>query len=151
MILCVHADADAPDSSGCFQHKISPAFEQVTLSAHTQLCKLLVAVVPVRMTEAWMLAETDLLKKEIGTTKSDAELGLNRNPESIANPKRLIADAIRIARQDEVKRRRRELSIEELYLPIGQKVSLTALERLPAYQQFKEAVRSAFRQLNYLH
>jgi len=91
------------------------------------------------------------LKKEIGTTKSDAELGLNRNPESIANPKRLIADAIRIARQDEVKRRRRELSIEELYLPIGQKVSLTALERLPAYQQFKEAVRSAFRQLNYLH
>lgn len=49
------------------------------------------------------------------------------------------------------KRRRKGLKIGELYSPIGQQLALEALEKLESYQKFKEAIRSAFRKLNYLH
>ena len=103
-----------------------------------------------QMTEAWMLSHKDLLKDEIGTGKSDAELGIHKSPEVYADPKQAIETAIRKARQDLTMRRRHKLTIAELYLPIGQKVSLNKLENLPSYQKFKEAVRIAFRQLGYL-
>ena len=83
--------------------------------------------------------------------KNDRDLGIDRSPEADANPKQTIEDTIRIARRDLTKRRRRDLTIAELYAPIGQKVSLNMLEGLPSYQKFKEALRGAFKKLNYLH
>ena len=44
--------------------------------------KTSVIIVPIQMTESWMLAEKELLKKEIGTDKTDIELGIHRDPES---------------------------------------------------------------------
>ena len=75
------------------------------------------------MTEAWILADKQLLKQQIGTTLSDTELNLNKDPESISNPKQAIENAIRIARQNIVKRRRRNLGIGELYAPLGQLIN----------------------------
>ena len=102
------------------------------------------------MTEAWMLCDTDLLKAEIGTSKKDEELGIDKFPENYNDPKVAIENAIRSARQNLPKRRRRQLSIMELYSVIGQKISLNSLENLPSYQKFKEAIREAFLKLNYL-
>ncbi|MDO9111380.1 MAG: hypothetical protein Q7U40_12035, partial [Desulfatirhabdiaceae bacterium] len=61
-----------------------------------------------------------------------------------------IENAIRIGRHNLPKRRRHKLTIAELYAPIGQKIILNSLEKLPSYQKFKEAVRGAFINLNYL-
>jgi hypothetical protein len=151
MVLCVHADADDRMDNNVFEHKINPAFHNVEGKVTEPICRNLVAVVPIQMTEAWMLCDCDLLKNEIGTNKRDDELGIHKPPESYANPKQVIENAISTARLDLTKRRRRELTIGELYLPIGQKVALNKMERLPSYQKFKEAVRNAFRKLNYLH
>ena len=150
VVLCVHADADAPHDTGTFDNKIRPAFMAVNHMHGNHVCKNLVAIVPVQMTEAWMLSDKDLLKAEIGTSKSDVELGIHRPPEVYANPKQAIEAAIKIARQDLTRRHRRELTIVELYRPIGQKLVLTRLENLPSYRKFKEAIRDAFRKLNYL-
>jgi hypothetical protein len=150
MVLCVHCDADDTTDTKTFEYKINPAFSAVFTTEGSHLCKNLVAIVPVAMTEAWMLIDTALLKAEIGTDKNDAELGADRFPETYANPKERIESAIRIARQDLTKRRRRDLAISELYSPIGQKISLSKLENLPSYLKFKEAVRNAFKKLNYL-
>jgi hypothetical protein len=151
MVLCVHTDADSTTDTGTFNNKINPAFTAVENAQREHLCKNLVPIVPVRMTEAWMLSDKELLKAEIGTRKSHEDLGINRPPEVYADPKQAIKTAIRVARQDQTRRRRRDLTVAELYSPIGQKISLTKLERLPSYQKFKEAVRDAFRKLNYLY
>jgi hypothetical protein len=147
--LCFHADADAPTDERAFDERIIPAFDAIQ-KANQDLCKNLVAVVPVQMTEAWMLADTELLKKELGTTKNDDELGINQNPESFADPKEIIEKAIQIAREDLTKRRRRKLTINELYSPIGQTIELVKLERLPSYKKFEKAVRDIFQKLNLL-
>jgi hypothetical protein len=150
MVLCVHCDADAKADTDTFKDKIDPAFDMICNTEGSSLCKTLVPIVPVAMTEAWMLSDTELLKAEIGTDKNDADLGIDRFPEDYSDPKECIQNAIRIGRQDLTKRRRRDLSISELYLPIGQQVLLSRLESLPSYRKFREAVRYSFKQLKYL-
>ncbi len=151
MVLCVHCDADDSTDASVFNHKINPAFAVVCNSEADHLCKILVAIVPVQMTEAWMLADKELLKSEIGTDKSDVELGIDRFPEAYGNPKECIENAVVTARQALPRRRRRDLTIDELYSPIGRKISLNRLKNLPSYLKFQDAVREAFRKLNYLH
>jgi len=150
MVLCIHTDADAAHDDNAFHHKIKPAFDYIRRS-DTELCKNLVAVVPVRMTEAWMLADPDVLKNEIGTSEDNDVLCIDKPPESYADPKQVITQAIHLAYADLPAKRRRKLGIAELYLSLGQKLGFEALERLGSYRKFKAAVRKAYRQLNYLH
>ncbi len=150
MVLCVHTDADDSNDATVQRTKITPAFGNVSMREE-RLCKNLIAIIPVRMTEAWMLADRELLKQEIRTTKSDQELGLARRPETIADPKETIKTAIRIAFEDAPRRRRNRTTISDLYQPIGQKLSLEKLASLPSYVKFRDAVREAFVKLNYLH
>ncbi len=90
MVLCVHTDADSKDDSTVFDHKFKPLFDQVKSWSHKKYCRNLVAVIPVQMTEAWMLADTQLLKEEIGTNKKDVELGIHKKPEDYGDPKEVI-------------------------------------------------------------
>lgn len=151
MAFVVHVDADDATDSNVFETRINPGFQKIFQSKDLALGINLVPLVPVQMTEAWMLADKELLKDEIGTTKTDAELGLQRAPESYADPKSAIVNAIMIARQEVPKRKRKDLKIAELYQPIGQKIELRKLENLLSYQKFKEQVRQVYRSLNYLH
>lgn len=148
MVLCIHTDADEESDLTAFETRIIPAFEAVK-SQDNNHCKNLVAVVPIQMTESWILADKELLKEEIGTQLEDRNLGIDRHPESITNPKEVIKELIRIA-YDGIPRRRQRPNISELYLPIGQKIGLDKLLALRSYQRFKESVREAYRILNYL-
>jgi hypothetical protein len=151
MILCVHADADRQGIDYVNEYKIKPAQEELDKQDEKQYCKILVAITPLQEIEAWMLADKELLKKEIGTNKSDNDLGINKTPEDIKNPKEVIENAIRIAREDLTKRRRNDLTISDLYLPIGQAIDLEKLDSLASYQTFKENIREAFKKMNLLH
>jgi hypothetical protein len=150
-VLCVHTDADAKDDSHVIQYKITPAFENVENSETENLCKNLVAVIPIQMTEAWMLADKEVLKNEIDTKLLDTDLQIHRNPESYADPKKAIENAIRIARQPLPQRRRYEFGISELYQIVGQKTDLALLGRLSSYQKFRAEVIESFKKLGYLH
>lgn len=149
-ILCVHTDADNTTITDVIQNKIIPARQALYQQESSNICKSLVATIPIQMMESWMLADKDLLKSEIGTTLSDQSLGINRTPESIADPKFVIEEAIRISRRDVVKRRRKDLTISDIYLPLGQKISVKKLQSLPSYQHFQEEVRNAYRMLHLL-
>ena len=151
MVLCIHSDADDSTDANTFTNKIDPAFSEVTHMKSELFCNNLVAIVPIRMTEAWMLSDTELFKSEIGTSKSNLELCIDKSPETYKDPKQTIEDAIRIARQDLTKRRRHDLVIADLYSPIGQKVPLDRLDVLASFQKFKQAVKDAYKKLNYLH
>ncbi len=144
MVLCVHIDADDTNDIKMFKDKIKPAFTAVDDVQGEHLCKNLVAIVPVQMTEAWMLSDKELLKAEIGTRKSNVELGINRLPEVYADPKQAIKAAIRIARQDLTKRRRRDLTMAELYSPIGQKISLNTFGKATLIPEIQRSGEGCF-------
>lgn len=150
MVLCIHTDADGDSDSRMVQTKIAPAIAELETKNENEFCKIITVLIPVQMIESWMLADRELLKSEIGTTLSDNELEINHFPESISNPKQTIENAIRIARAELTKRRRRDLSISELYQPIGQKISINKLDLLPSYQKFKNSIRKAYKTLNYM-
>jgi hypothetical protein len=149
-VLCVHVDADSNSDEQVTQFKITPAFKAINIQADNTSCKNLVAIIPIHMTEAWMLADKDLLKDEIGTDMSNTDLGINRAPESIADPKKNIESALNIA-QAHLPKRRKKIYIEDLYQPIGQKIAIEKLEMLSSFNQFKLAVENALRELNYLN
>lgn len=149
-IICVHADADNSSAIDTYRNRINTAKMELANQNEADYCKILVAIVPIQETESWLLADKELLKQEIGTNKTDNELGINRLPENISNPKEAISNAIRIAREGLTQRRRNDLTIADLYLPIGQSIDLDKLENLSSYQDFKNNVLMAFRQLNLL-
>jgi Domain of unknown function (DUF4276) len=150
-LLCVHTDADNTTANDVYRNKINPAKDSLAKKDEANFCKIIAALVPVQEMEAWMLADKDLLKKEIGTDKTEAELGIARAPEAIARPKEVIEEAIRLARADLAKRRRGNLQIGDLYASMAQKIAIERLNHLPSYQDFKENIRAAFIELNLLH
>lgn len=148
-ILCVHTDADSEDTKKAYSERINPA-RKFLLDKQGELCRNLIPVVPVRMVEAWMLADKELLKQEIGTRISNEELGISRMPELYPNPKETIIQAISKSRQGMAKRRRKDLDISELYASIGTKIELDKLRELSSYRQFEEEVREAYKALGLL-
>ena len=150
MILCVHTDADDKTDTNVYQNKIIPALNALE-SCNEDVCKNIVFIVPIQMTESWMLADKDLFKRMIGTNKNDNELEIYKAPEEYANPKETISIAIRIANQERTRRHRKDLSISDLYLQIGQSISIDKLAIVPSYSKFQENIREVLRKLNYLH
>jgi len=146
MVLCFHADADDKTDENAFNERINPAFNAIK-SDKGDLCKNLVAIVPIQMTEAWMLADKELLKKQLCTDKSDSELAIDKHPESFSKPKETIKNAINKAREGIAKRYRNKLKIDDLYSPLATTIELSKLESLSSYKKFEEAVRDIFPQL----
>lgn len=149
MTLGVHTDADRDTYEERIKNKIEPVRNHLAKLADAEYCKLITPIIPVRMIEAWMLADKQLLREEIGTDMSDNELGINKDPEMIADPKAVIERAIKIATAHLPKRRQR-LSIAELYSSIGTKIEIEALLQLTSYRKFQEEVRETYRALNYM-
>lgn len=150
-VLCIHADSDARDIANVIEFKFTPFTTALHSLSDDEYCKTIVPVIPIQMTEAWMIADKELLKSKIAAQeKQDIDLGLERAPESYANPKHVIIEAIRIAQTGKTKRRRKDLTINDLYAEMGQTISLQRLRELPSFQHFEENVRSAFRSLGYI-
>src|SRR5207249_3578543 len=53
-ILIIHCDADAPTSERALRERFHPGYELVKQTAE-RVCRSLVPIIPIRMTEAWML------------------------------------------------------------------------------------------------
>lgn len=152
LLLFVHTDADEKDDKVVFKNKIIPAQEVLLLQDDNTCCKKMVAIVPIRMTESWMIIDRNLLKSEIGVEESDAALGIHLNPETLNDPKALIEEIIRFSKEDKTKRKRNKgLDISDLYQIIGQKVELSELEKLPSYLKFKNSLIEVLKELNFYH
>ena len=150
-VICIHSDADSPDIEDRLKNNFEPVFAAVEEFGN-DVCKNLVTIIPVQMTEAWMLADLDLLKEKIGTSKSNRDLGLpNRikSVENLADPKAVIKEALRVAQLDQP-RRRKKLKISQLYSPLSQELSIEKLMQLPSFRYFMENIRSSLKKLKYL-
>lgn len=147
-VLCVHADADAGSHEPVMQRKITPLLDALAPCAEAAYCKTVVPIVPVQMTEAWMLADISLLLHRIGAASvSLKDLNLDRPPESYADPKEAIRYALTVAQASRTKRRRRALTLDDLYAEMGQLLELRMLRTIPSFVRFEAAVHHAMRQL----
>jgi Domain of unknown function (DUF4276) len=150
-VLCIHVDADYENDNRAFEERINSGFNAVEAS-NNAICKNLIAIVPIQMTEAWMLSDIDVFKDEIGTEKSNLELGLPvrvNHIERISDPKETINNAIRIAFAN-YSSRRNVPRIGEIYIPLSQKIKMDNLKNLPSFLKFREAVKQSLVKLNYL-
>ena len=149
LILCLHADADASTDTDTFKNKINPAIENLKNKKRIDLCKIVTPIVPIKMIEAWMIADEQCFLDEVGSTSTLANLGISKNPELISDPKTIINAAIKKVFENKPKRRSRP-KITELYLPIGQKCDLSKLENLSSYIKFKTAVKKSLEEIKYI-
>ena len=150
-ILCIHADSDDRTIQSVIDNKFNPFFYELEKKNDSEFCKHIVPTIPIQMIESWMLADRDLLKELINAVgMRDVDLGIERSPESYANPKETIENAIRIASAHLPKKRRDSIMISDLYETLGNRLSLDKLRLIPSFKHFESNVRIVFRDLGLL-
>ena len=149
MIMCLHSDADARSDRNTYDNKILPALKKVSEYDGKDICKKIVPIVPITMTESWMLADKELFKEELCTNLSFSDLGIVKKPENITDPKSIIKLAITKAYSIRSGRRTHP-TIGDIYLPIGQKIKINALKKLKSYNKFYLEARAALVQMGYI-
>lgn len=147
-ILIVHTDADDSNSIAAYNNKINPAKALLQTQPQNTHCNKIAALVPVRETESWMLADKDAFIKSIGTKKNINELNINGNPEDYTNPKERIENAIRIGREYMPKKLRTNLNISDLYSYLGQAIQINSLRNYNSFIDFENNIKSVFQELN---
>jgi hypothetical protein len=146
-ILIVHTDADDLSSSNAYKNKINPAKALIENQPENTHCKKIVALVPIRETESWMLADKDAFIKSIGTKKNINELNISGNPETFTNPKERIEDAIRIGRENMPRKLRNNLKISDLYSYLGQAIQIDSLRTYNSFIDFENNIKNVFEEL----
>ncbi|WP_437480996.1 DUF4276 family protein [Sorangium sp. So ce1014] len=129
-LFVVHSDGEgAPDEVR--RERIEPGLARAR-RARPDLAAA--ACVPVRETEAWMLADPEAFCRIFETDRMPP---LPSNPEAESDPKKVLETALcalgaRMGR-----------GVEDYYALLGAEVRLDSLRRLPAFQQFEEELRKA--------
>lgn len=150
--VAVHSDADRNTYEKRMEFNFIPAQEALDKLSESDVCKLITPVIPVHMIEAWMLADKNLLKSEIGTNLSDSDLDIDGSPESMADPKSRIDTAIRIANEHSShKSPVKNVDISDLYEILGQKLQPEQLMRMESYNRFLNEIRNVYKKLGILH
>jgi hypothetical protein len=147
-VLFVHSDGEG-DPQRARAERVRPGVDAMHKRLGTA-GRCGVAVVPVRETEAWALADHDCLRRVLGTQRSAQELGVPEGAagiESLADPKATFAAAVRQARQGR-RGRRRPAPASFLDL-IGQQARISELRRLSAFATLLRDLDAALRTLGF--
>jgi hypothetical protein len=100
-----------------------------------------------------MLVDYNALCEEIGTDAEATDLGLPataRQVEAIPDAKEKLKEVIRIATANRPRRRRRAISLGELYEPLAKRLDIELLKQVPAFQVFVTDLTATLKQLNLL-
>lgn len=146
-ILFVHADADG-DPVAALHERALPGIDGAKAAGLKRAEG--VAVIPVRETEAWALADGEALRSVFGTTLGDTELGLNARGaglERLADPKKVLDDCFAAAHGG---RRRSQLSVSNSLNALGEQVTLHRLMELPSFAGLHRDLGAALQRLNIL-
>jgi hypothetical protein len=106
------------------------------------LDELLVPVVPVRKTEAWVLADGDALRGVLGINWPDVRLGVpNRaaDVERIPDPKVPIRELVR----------RLNRPIEDFYEELAESISLDRLCGVPSFAEVRARIGESLAEMGY--
>lgn len=143
-ILFIHGDGEG-DAPAARQDRVQPGIDAVQAEFGQQ--GRAVGVIPVRETESWVLCDGDALRRVLGTTLTDAELGLPttaRAIETSLDPKRILEQAF-AATQPTGQRLRR--GIAPHLDALGEEVDLERLDRLPSFRALTDELRAVLRHM----
>lgn len=141
-ILFVHRDAEAQPRQSRIE-EIARARHEGDLDAALLLC----CVVPVRMTEAWLLFDEAAIRKAAGNPRGRTALARPAAPESIARPEDVLAGLLRDA--SELSGRRREkFNVPQSVQRLAQLIEdFSPLRALDAFQTLEADLRELLRGL----
>jgi len=137
--LIVHADADDPKYEKALVQRYNPGYSLVQ-QKREKVCLDLLPIIPVQAIEAWMLADHTSLLMEIGTDVTAHELSIPekaKQVEDISKPKQKLKTVVQKAYASRTKRKR-DVDIDFLYQPLGEKIKLERLHAVPSYARFVE-------------
>ncbi len=143
--LVVHADADDTTPAAAWAQRLAPGQQLIAADAKAQ--QQVVRLVPVAMTEAWMLADAPALREALDTDLDavrDLELPRPARAEQATHPKNALKTALQRI-QDALPPRRRQpvpQLMADLYGQLAE-VPLTSLRELESYRQFETDFRAA--------
>ena len=149
--LIVHADADGPTRDEAYRYRFEPGNKLVQASKEN-VCKDIVPIIPVRMIEAWMLADIDQLSKALGIKFRWQEFGLRfgaKHVESYQDPKSVIDKIIQQIYPDKPQNWLRIRG--QLYADLAPMIHLNKLNEIPAYQQFVYDLTGALKAINFIY
>lgn len=145
-LVVFHLDADAPSTENAYRERFEPGYRAVLESEHAANTDI-VPIIPVRMTEAWMLVDFQAFRGTVGTRLSAEELGFEQRAEQverIQNPKAVFEHAVRRSRP------RRRIPLHEIYEPLARRTNLERLLGVPAYQEFVNRLSEKLRELPFI-
>jgi hypothetical protein len=139
-LLFVHRDAEADDRAVRVQ-EIERAIDE--LCPRTVPMVPHVSVVPIRMTEAWFLFDEAAIRRGAGNPNGKSSLDLPRlsSMEKLPNPKEVLNDAFRKAKDLNARRSQRVRTEKSLYLVAENITDFRPLRRLSAFQSLEEELR----------
>jgi hypothetical protein len=146
--LLYHLDADHSDTTSAYENRFSPGLQRVE-AAQQGVNRQIIPVIPIRNSEAWMLADYDAFKIVTATKVHAIKLGFPDVPhqvESLSNPKQAFENALRDARPGS----RRKLLADEVCPALASEIDLSILAGIPAYQAFLERLQNTLSELHLL-
>lgn len=153
--VAIHSDADRNSYDDRLRYNFGPArnaVNAVKTEEPNSICDNITPVIPVRMIEAWMLADKEQFCIEVGTTLSFHDLGIDGDPEQMADPKNKISLAIRTANEHAThKKPVKDIDISDLYEILGQSLDVDKLMTMNSYCRFLDEIRALYRSLGLLH
>jgi Domain of unknown function (DUF4276) len=147
-VLVVHSDGDDRSYKQTLQERFYPGYGLVQ-QTEEDICKSLVPIVPIRMVEAWMLADPEALQKAMNTTLGIRTLRVPAKAklvESITYPKETLHQVVQKVHPGQPRRWSRAKS--ELYETLAPIISLDRLNQVPSYKQFVADLTVALKILN---
>ena len=148
--LIVHADADAPAANHALDYRFAPG-QQLVRESKGDACRNLLPIIPIRMTEAWMMADFQVFQKVVGTDLEAENLGFPSHPhqvETVHDPKHELRMALQ---QVFVRRRRRKKArLGQYYEPLARSIRLSRLQDVPAFRQFTRDLTAVLQALRFI-
>lgn len=140
-LLFVHRDSDA-DSPQSRQHEVEMAYSDSGLSSPS-----LVSVIPVHMTEAWLLLDKDAIRAAAGNPNGVDVLDLPRHPDRILNPKFVLGQLLQQASGLAGRRRKNFNPARHIWQIPHHMKDFTILRRLDAFIAFEAELARTLQQV----
>ncbi|MGL5195830.1 MAG: DUF4276 family protein [Chroococcales cyanobacterium] len=148
-ILFIHTDG-AGDAAAAYAERVQRASERIAAEIQPPQQRT-IGVVPVREMEAWTLVDGDALRRSFGTVLNDSALGIPAKPrevEKILDPKQTLNLVYRQVMGS--RRRKNSKKVEEFFEAIAERVQLSCLRQVPAFQRFEQELSNVLVEQGYL-
>jgi hypothetical protein len=150
--LIIHSDGDDRGYEQTIAELFQPGKNHVlSASIHENVCIDLVPLIPVRMTEAWMLADPDAICTVLGKKAEARALGIPTKAKLVEKelkPKATLEQIIQVAYPQQSRDWKRFKA--KLYNQLGSEISLKRLSDVSSYQQFVEDMTATLQTLNFI-